>query len=78
MDYKYWSVIANKLWHSLPDLDLKAIPLLVGIRFTRTLKQEDMNLQLFDLDFHPNFEIKDNYELPDRISFGDPGRLFDE
>ena len=49
-----------------------------GIRFTRTIKQEDMNLQLFDLDFEPKFEAKDTYEVPDRISFGDPGRLFDE
>jgi hypothetical protein len=78
MDYTYWSVISNKLWKDLPSLDLKSIPLIVGIRFTRTLKQEDMNLQLFDLDFQPIFEIKENYELPDRISFGDPGRLFDE
>ena len=78
LDYKYWSVIAKKLWDNLPPLDLKAIPLLVGIRFTRTIKQEDMNLQLFDLDFEPNFEIIDSYEVPDRISFGDPGRLFEE
>ena len=78
MDYTYWSVISNKLWKDLPPLDLKSIPLIVGIRFTRTLKHEDMNLQLFDLDFQPIFEIKENYELPDRISFGDPGRLFDE
>jgi DNA polymerase-4 len=78
MDYTCWSVISNKLWKDLPPLDLKSIPLIVGIRFTRTLKQEDMNLQLFDLDFQPIFEIKENYELPDRISFGDPGRLFDE
>jgi len=78
LDYKYWSVIAKKLWDSLPPLDLKAIPLLVGIRFTRTLKQEDMNLQLFDLDFTPDFEVTDSYEVPDRISFGDPGRLFEE
>ena len=78
MDYTYWSVISNKLWKDLPPLDLRSIPLIVGIRFTRTLKQEDMNLQLFDLDFQPIFEIKENYELPDRISFGDPGRLFDE
>lgn len=78
MDYKYWTVIAHKLWDTLPPLDLKAIPLLVGIRFTRTLKQEDMNLQLFDLNFEPKFQIKESYEIPDRISFGDPGRLFEE
>jgi hypothetical protein len=52
--------------------------LIVGIRFTRTIKQEDMNLQLFDLNFEPKFEAKDTYEVPDRISFGDPGRLFEE
>lgn len=78
LDYKYWTVIAKKLWDSLPPLDLKAIPLLVGIRFTRTIKQEDMNLQLFDLDFVPDFELSETYEVPDRISFGDPGRLFEE
>ena len=78
MDYTYWSLIANELWKQLPPLDLKAIPLLVGIRFTRTMKQEDINLQLFDLDFFPQYEVKEMYEVPDRISFGDPGRLFDD
>ncbi len=78
MDYTYWSMIANELWKQIPQLDLKAIPLLVGIRFTRTVKQEDINLQLFDLDFFPQYEIKEMYEVPDRISFGDPGRLFDD
>ena len=78
MDYTYWSMIANELWKQIPPLDLKAIPLLVGIRFTRTVKQEDINLQLFDLDFFPQYETKEMYEVPDRISFGDPGRLFDD
>ncbi len=78
MDYTYWSMIANELWKQLPSLDLEAIPLLVGIRFTRTMKQEDINLQLFDLDFFPQYEVKEMYEVPDRISFGDPGRLFDD
>jgi len=78
MDYTYWSMIANELWKQIPQLDLKAIPLLVGIRFTRTVKQEDINLQLFDLDFFPQYETKEMYEVPDRISFGDPGRLFDD
>ena len=78
MDYTYWSMIANELWKQLPPLDLTAIPLLVGIRFTRTMRQEDINLQLFDLDFFPQYEVKEMYEVPDRISFGDPGRLFDD
>jgi len=78
MDYTYWSMIANELWKQLTPLDLEAIPLLVGIRFTRTMKQEDINLQLFDLDFFPQYETKEMYEVPDRISFGDPGRLFDD
>jgi hypothetical protein len=78
MDYKYWTVIALKLWDSLPPLDLKAIPLVVGVRFTKTMKQDDFNLQLFDLNFEPDFDLQERYELPDRISFGDPGRLFDD
>ena len=78
LDYTYWTVVALELWKQLPPLDLESIPLIVGIRFTRTIKQEDMNLQLFDLDFEPKFEAKDTYEVPDRISFGDPGRLFEE
>ena len=62
----------------MPSLDLKSIPLLVGVRFTRTLKMEDINLQLFDLNFDNNFDFNPVYEVPDRISFGDPGRLFEE
>jgi DNA polymerase-4 len=77
LDYKYWTIIAKKLWDSMPTLNLKEIPLIVGIRFTRTVKQEDINLQLFDLDFQQDFDLVESYELPDRISFGDPGRLFE-
>ena len=36
----------------MPELELRAIPLLVGVRFTRTIKVEDMNLQLFDLNWN--------------------------
>jgi hypothetical protein len=61
----------------MPTLNLKEIPLIVGIRFTRTVKQEDINLQLFDLDFQQDFDLVESYDLPDRISFGDPGRLFE-
>ena len=77
-DYKYWNVVAKKLWNDMPRLELNSIPLLVGIRFTRTIKHEDINLQLFDLDFEDDFELKQSYEVPDRISFGDPGRLFED
>ena len=77
-DYKYWSIVAKNLWNGLPSLDINAIPLLVGIRFTRTIKHEDMNLQLFDLNFDDEIEIREQYQLPERISFGDPGRLFED
>ena len=77
-DYKYWSIVARNLWNGLPSLDINAIPLLVGIRFTRTIKHEDMNLQLFDLNFDDEIEIREQYQLPERISFGDPGRLFED
>jgi DNA polymerase-4 len=78
LDFKYWTFIALGLWNSMPSLDLKSLPLLVGVRFTRTVKMEDINLQLFDLNFDNNFDFNPVYEVPDRISFGDPGRLFEE
>lgn len=78
LDFKYWTFIALGLWNSMPNLDLKSLPLLVGVRFTRTVKMEDINLQLFDLNFDNNFDFNPVYEVPDRISFGDPGRLFEE
>ncbi len=78
LDFKYWTFIALGLWNSMPSLDLKSLPLLVGVRFTRTVKMEDINLQLFDLNFENNFDFNPVYEVPDRISFGDPGRLFEE
>jgi DNA polymerase-4 len=77
-DYKYWTCIALDLWKKLPDLQINDIPLLVGLRFTRTLDSNDINLQLFDLSWESNYVYKETYELPDRISFGDPGRMFDE
>jgi DNA polymerase-4 len=77
-DYKYWTCIALDLWKKLPDLQINDIPLLVGLRFTRTLDNNDINLQLFDLSWDSNYIYKETYKLPDRISFGDPGRMFDE
>jgi DNA polymerase-4 len=73
-DYKYWTHIALDLWKKLPDLQINDIPLLVGLRFTRTLDSNDINLQLFDLSWSSDYIYKETYELPDRISFGDPGR----
>ena len=32
-DYTYWSIVARELWEQLPELDLKAIPLIVGIHY---------------------------------------------
>jgi len=77
-DFKFWTKIALALWNSMPELELKAIPLLVGVRFTRTIKVEDMNLQLFDLNWDSDYIYQQKYNLPDRISFGDPGRLFED
>ena len=77
-DFKFWTKIALGLWNSMPELELKAIPLLVGVRFTRTIKVEDMNLQLFDLNWNSDYIYQQKYNLPDRISFGDPGRLFED
>ena len=77
-DFKFWTKIALALWNSMPELELKAIPLLVGVRFTRTIKVEDMNLQLFDLNWDSHYIYQQKYNLPDRISFGDPDRLFED
>lgn len=74
-DFTYWTYVALELWNSLPELELSSIPLLVGVRFTRTLKMEDQNLQLFDLDYVTDHKIVTKYELPDRITFGDPTRM---
>ena len=77
-DFKFWTKIALGLWNTMPELELRAIPLLVGVRFTRTIKVEDMNLQLFDLNWNSDYIYQQKYNLPDRISFGDPGRLFED
>ena len=77
-DYKYWTCIALDLWKKLPDLQINDIPLLVGLRFTRTLDSNDINLQLFDLSWNSDYVYEEKYKLPDRISFGDPGRMFEE
>ena len=78
MDYAYWTQIALNLWQELPELDINSIPLLVGVRFTRTMKQSDLNLQLFDLEWNNVYIKNDSYTLPDRISFGDPSRVFEK
>ena len=38
---------------------------------------KDMNLQLFDLSWENEYIYEEKYKLPDRISFGDPGRMFE-
>ena len=78
MDYAYWTQIALDLWDQLPELDINSIPLLVGVRFTRTIKQSDLNLQLFDLEWDKIYSKDHSYNLPDRISFGDPSRIFEK
>lgn len=78
MDYAYWTQIALDLWDQLPELDINSIPLLVGVRFTRTIKQSDLNLQLFDLEWDKIYSKDHFYSLPDRISFGDPSRIFEK
>ena len=40
------------------------------------MKQSDLNLQLFDLEWNNVYIKNDSYTLPDRISFGDPSRVF--
>jgi DNA polymerase-4 len=77
-DYKYWTHIAIALWKKFPDLKIDDIPLLVGVRFTRTLDNNDINLQLFDLSWQSDYIYKETYKLPERISFGDPGRIFEK
>ena len=74
-DFTYWTYVALDIWNSLPELELTSIPLLVGVRFTRTIKTTDKNLQLFDLDYDTDYKIISKYELPDRITFGDPTRM---
>ncbi len=74
-DFTYWTYVALELWNSLPELELSSIPLLVGVRFTRTMKTTDKNLQLFDLNYITDHKIISKYELPDRITFGDPTRM---
>ena len=76
-DYKYWTCIALELWSNLPSLGIDDIPLLVGLRFTHTIDSNDMNLQLFDLSWENEYIYEEKYKLPDRISFGDPGRMFE-
>ena len=78
LDYAYWTQIALSLWNNLPQLDIDSIPLLVGVRFTRTIKQSDLNLQLFDLEWKNTNINHNSYNLPDRISFGDPSKVFEK
>ena len=77
-DYKFWTTQALDLWEKMPVIDdTKGHYSFVAVRFIRTMKNEDTNLQLFDLDFEKPEDFVDKYELPERISFGDPSRIFE-
>lgn len=76
-EHKYWLKQASDLWEQMPIIDQeKGHYSFVAVRFIRTLKNEDANLQLFDLEFEAPKDFAYEYELPERISFGDPGRVF--
>ena len=78
-DFKYWTKQASDLWEKMPIISQEQGHYsFVAVRFIRTMKNEDINLQLFDLNFEAPKDFIDNYELPERISFGDPGRIFKE
>ncbi len=75
-NHGYWMNQAVELWKRIP-YDIQGKPFSVGIRFTHTINEKDVNLSLFDLPLE-TFDMKKKYLLPERISFGNPDRMFNE
>lgn len=70
----YWVDMAYKLWNQIEFLP-GDIPTFVEVRFIKTEYVNNITLSLFDLEF-PDFEIENSYQIPDRIPFGDPAKLY--
>ena len=73
-NHGYWMNQAVELWKKIP-YEIQGKPFSVGIRFTHTIPEKDLNLSLFDIPLE-TFNMQKKYMLPERISFGNPDRMF--
>jgi hypothetical protein len=72
----YWIGMAKKLWGEI-DIRTDEAPMFIELRFSRLEQVNNLTPSLFDFEYE-DIVLSNEYKIPDRISFGDPGKIYDE
>lgn len=72
----YWIGMAKKIWSEISILTNEA-PMFIELRFSRLEQINNLTASLFDFEYE-DFVLSEEYKIPDRISFGDPGKIYDD
>jgi len=72
----YWIGMAKKLWGEI-DIRTDEAPMFIELRFSRLEQVNNLTPSLFDFEYE-EIVLSNEYKIPDRISFGDPGKIYDE
>ena len=68
--------MAKKLWGEI-DIYTDEAPMFIELRFSRLEQVNNLTPSLFDFEYE-DIVLSNEYKIPDRISFGDPGKIYDE
>lgn len=72
----YWIGLANKLWEEI-NIKWEEVPTSISITFGRTELANNVTMSLFEFEYE-DIKLSDEYKIPDRISFGDPAKIYKE
>lgn len=72
----YWIGLANKLWDEI-NIQWEEVPTSISINFGRTELANNVTMSLFEFEYE-DIKLSEEYKIPDRISFGDPGKIYKE
>ena len=72
----YWIGLATKLWGEI-NLTNEESPTFIEIRFGRTELINNITPSMFEFEYS-DIQLSQEYKIPDRISFGDPGKIYKE
>jgi hypothetical protein len=72
----YWIGMAKKLWNEI-NISTDEAPMFIELRFSRLEQVNNLTASLFDFEYE-DIVLSDEYKIPERISFGDPGKMYDD
>jgi len=72
----YWIGMAKKLWNEI-NISTDEAPMFIELRFSRLEQINNLTASLFDFEYE-DIVLSNEYKIPERISFGDPGKMYDD